>query len=237
MTHGRLVICGEGRLFREGLRHILQGPGIAILGEVRSLVDVQEMLPTLSAPPNLVVCDPSANPELEYGAMKQIAGDMPDLGIIVLSRDTNQEWLDVARAAGARGFLPNDISPAALQMLLQLVLLGENIFAGPSNIKSEKRPEIAPVHPVGQDLRIPLSPKEVEILQCLEGGLPNKVIARNLNIAEATVKVHLKSLLRKINVGNRTQAAIWAINRRPELSRPELSRAELSHPELNGGLV
>jgi two-component system nitrate/nitrite response regulator NarL len=219
MRHGRLVICGEGRLFREGLRHILQGPGIAILGEVRSLVDVQEMLPTLSSPPNLVVCDPSANPELEYGAMKQIAGDMPDLGFIVLSRDTNQEWLDLARAAGARGFLPDGISPAALQMLLQLVLLGENIFAGPSNIKTEKRPDIGrPTRSIGQDLKIPLSPKEVEILQCLEGGMPNKVIARNLNIAEATVKVHLKSLLRTINVGNRTQAAIWAISRRPELN-------------------
>jgi two-component system, NarL family, nitrate/nitrite response regulator NarL len=216
MMHGRLVISGEGRLFREGLRHILQGPAIAIVGEAKSLVEAQEMLPTLASPPNLVVCDPSANPEVEYAAMKQISSEIPDLGIIVLSRDTNQEWLDQARAAGARGFLPNDISPAALQMLLQLVLLGENIFAGPSNVKTEKRPEIGPTHPVGQDLKIPLSPKEVEILQCLEGGMPNKVIARNLNIAEATVKVHLKSLLRKINVGNRTQAAIWAINRRPE---------------------
>jgi two-component system nitrate/nitrite response regulator NarL len=218
MTHGRLVICGEGRLFREGLRHILQGPGITIIGEARSLVDVQELLPTLPSCPNLVVCDPSANPELEYAAMQQISSEMPDLGIIVLSRDASQEWLDLARGAGARGFLPNDISPAALQMLLQLMLLGENIFAGPSNIKTEKRPDIGATRSIGQGLKIPLSPKEVEILQCLEGGMPNKVIARNLNIAEATVKVHLKSLLRKINVGNRTQAAIWAINRRPELN-------------------
>jgi two-component system, NarL family, nitrate/nitrite response regulator NarL len=229
MTHGRLVICGEGRLFREGLRHILQGPGISVVAEARSLVEIQELLPTLPSSPNLVVCDPSANPDLEYAVMKQISCEMPELGIIVLSRDASQEWLDLARAAGARGFLPNDISPVALQMLLELVLMGENIFAGPSIIKTERQPDIRPTRSIGQDLKIPLSPKEVEILQCLEGGMPNKVIARNLNIAEATVKVHLKSLLRKINVGNRTQAAIWAINRRPE-SNGQLVNISLRAP-------
>jgi two-component system nitrate/nitrite response regulator NarL len=49
-------------------------------------------------------------------------------------------------------------------------------------------------------------------LNRLELGLPNKVIARNLDMAEATVKVHLKSVLRKIKAGNRTQAAVWAMN-------------------------
>jgi two-component system nitrate/nitrite response regulator NarL len=218
MNHGRLVISGEGRLFREGLKHILQGAGFSIAGEAKSLVETSALLPTLAPPPNLIVCDPSPYPEAEYGAMKEILNENPDLGIIVLSRDVSQEWLDLARATGARGFLPNDISPAALQMLLQLLLLGENIFAGPSSLKVDNRAEAGPGRLIGQDLKVPLSPKEVEILLCLEDGMPNKVIARNLNIAEATVKVHLKSLLRKINVGNRTQAAIWAINRRPEMN-------------------
>jgi DNA-binding CsgD family transcriptional regulator len=57
-----------------------------------------------------------------------------------------------------------------------------------------------------------LSPREVEILKCLLCGSSNKVIARQLGIAEATVKVHLKSLMRKIRAGNRTKAAMWAIS-------------------------
>jgi DNA-binding CsgD family transcriptional regulator len=57
-----------------------------------------------------------------------------------------------------------------------------------------------------------LSPREVEILKCLLCGSSNKVIARRLGIAEATVKVHLKSLMRKIRAGNRTKAAMWAIS-------------------------
>ena len=57
-----------------------------------------------------------------------------------------------------------------------------------------------------------LSERELEILRCLVNGDANKVIANRLDITEATVKVHMKSLLRKIKAGNRTQAAIWALN-------------------------
>jgi two-component system nitrate/nitrite response regulator NarL len=57
-----------------------------------------------------------------------------------------------------------------------------------------------------------LSSRESEILQCLMQGAPNKVIARKLDVAEATVKVHIKAILRKIRVANRTQAAMWAVN-------------------------
>jgi two-component system nitrate/nitrite response regulator NarL len=219
MNKGRLIISGEGRLFREGLKQILQGSEMAVIGEAKSLVETCRLLSSLDLRPNLIVCDPSHNPEIEYDAMRQLLSEIPGLGIIVLGRVITWEWLNLARAVGARGFIPNDISSTALQALLQLALLGENIFASPSKMKEETRLEAKSGGQIADDLKVPLSPKEVEILQCLEGGMPNKVIARNLNIAEATVKVHLKSLLRKINVENRTQAAIWALNRRPEPDR------------------
>ncbi|KQT50673.1 hypothetical protein ASG43_05130 [Aureimonas sp. Leaf454] len=65
-----------------------------------------------------------------------------------------------------------------------------------------------------------LSDREFEILDCLVKGHSNKVIARRCNITEATVKVHLKAILRKISVANRTQAAVWAINRMHRISSP-----------------
>lgn len=219
MTPGRLVISCERRLFREGLKQLLQECGMTIIGEAGSLVETRELLPTLHAKPNLVLCAPSTDLRAEYEALKQILSETGDLGIIVLSQHISREWLDLARAAGAQGFLPTDISPAALQMLLQLALLKENIFLGPSRMKEENPADAAAGRPIGQDLKAPLSAKEVEILQCLKEGMPNKTIARNLDIAEATVKVHLKSLLRKINVDNRTQAAIWALQRRPGSDR------------------
>ena len=76
---------------------------------------------------------------------------------------------------------------------------------------------IPPTHvPLGLENQDPairtLSSREAEILQCLMQGAPNKVIARKLDVAEATVKVHIKAILRKIRVANRTQAAMWAVN-------------------------
>ena len=64
-----------------------------------------------------------------------------------------------------------------------------------------------------------LSGRESQILQCLVKGSSNKFIARQLNLAEATVKVHIKSVLRKLKAANRTQAAVWALNNRPALER------------------
>jgi two-component system nitrate/nitrite response regulator NarL len=191
---------------------------MVVVGEVASLSVAPEALRSLPAAANLLVCDPSADPDREFTSMRDVALEFPDLGIIVLTSNIGVPWLDRAVDSGARGYLPNDISPAALQILLQLLLLGENIFTGPRSMQLEKKVAVAAERRIGQDLRVPLSPKENEILECLGGGQPNKVIARNLNIAEATVKVHLKSLLRKINVGNRTQAAIWALNRKPEVA-------------------
>lgn len=69
-----------------------------------------------------------------------------------------------------------------------------------------------------------LSGREDQILECLVQGLSNKLIARHLDMAEATVKVHLKALLRKLKAQNRTQAAIWAV--RSKISTPRLARAE-----------
>jgi two-component system nitrate/nitrite response regulator NarL len=66
------------------------------------------------------------------------------------------------------------------------------------------------------DARLPkLSTREAEILHCLTEGAPNKIIARKLAVAEATVKVHIKAILRKIGAANRTQAAMWATTHLP----------------------
>ena len=90
---------------------------------------------------------------------------------------------------------------------LQLILLGEKVF--PTTLASMLLDMTAagPQHSVRG-----LSPREREILQLLVTGASNKLIATRLGITEATVKVHLKTLLRKIDVNNRTQAAIWAMN-------------------------
>ena len=114
-------------------------------------------------------------------------------------------------SAGAAGYLTTDISRDALLRSLQLAALGEKVF--PTDLagllvngsRGPRRPLVRSEKVCG------LSDREIETLQCLIRGISNKVIAKRLNITEATIKVHIKSVMRKIKASNRTQAAIWAV--------------------------
>jgi two-component system nitrate/nitrite response regulator NarL len=124
--------------------------------------------------------------------------------------------LDTVLKNGAGGVLSNDISTTALLYSIEIVLLGERIV--PTILPSGGRISApAPSCALALDTDIlglgaSLSARERQILHCLVDGLPNKLIARQLGITESTVKVHLKVLLRKLRIQNRTQAAVWALN-------------------------
>ena len=127
---------------------------------------------------------------------------------MVLADDFAVDALRDAMNAGADGYLMKDVSPEALIQSLELVMMGEKVF--PTNLASMLLNLDSTPSPMNSIRG--LSPREQEILQALVTGASNKLIAIRLGITEATVKVHLKTLLRKIDVNNRTQAAIWAMN-------------------------
>lgn len=135
----------------------------------------------------------------------------PQSRIVVLSSHSELEFISAAFSAGADGFLARDILPVTLLSSLNMVMAGEKICpalvptmfsAGPSRFERSE-----PVIPGN------LSQRETQILKHLANGETNKQIANTHNIAEATVKVHVKTILRKLSLANRTQAAIWAINK------------------------
>ena len=125
---------------------------------------------------------------------------------MVLADRVTIDGLRDALAAGIDGLLAKAVSPEALVQSLQLVMMGEKVY--PTNLAALLTEAGAPAPEAS--LR-GLSAREQEILQLLVTGASNKLIAIRLGIAEATVKVHLKTLLRKLDVNNRTQAAIWAM--------------------------
>jgi two-component system nitrate/nitrite response regulator NarL len=135
----------------------------------------------------------------------------------------------MALQAGADGYLHEEMTSDTLIMALELVLRGETVLpavvvsllAGYGAAKSQvavanglRRNEVGFISPEeikGSDPG--LSTRQAAVLQALIDGTPNKVIARQLKLSEATVKLHVKEVLRKIHVRNRTQAAVWAIKR------------------------
>jgi two-component system nitrate/nitrite response regulator NarL len=134
--------------------------------------------------------------------------------------------------AGAHACLGTDITTEGLLISLNLVTMGNSIVCGPDPVLKGKYSEMN--HQNGHaventmsdqrssnEVSHPLSTREIAILQCLMHGDSNKLIARQFGIAEATVKVHVKAILRKIRALNRTQAAIWAI----EHLRPSMKAA------------
>jgi two-component system nitrate/nitrite response regulator NarL len=133
--------------------------------------------------------------------------------IVALASQADSLELGLDEIAPLSGILTNDLSDDAFVASLPLICGGQQVF--PRDLvlgqKSPARPSDASPRPPG----IRLSPREREVLSNLVKGHSNKMIARNLGMAEATTKVYLQSLLRKIKVENRTQAAIWALSNLP----------------------
>jgi two-component system, NarL family, nitrate/nitrite response regulator NarL len=135
--------------------------------------------------------------------------------IVALMSEVDSREIEPDEIALLSGILTYDLPAAAFVRSLHLIGSGERVF--PRDLAAGRRPQPAMLSTQPRSGGVRLSPREKEILSRLIAGDSNKVIARHLDIAEATVKVHLKSVLRKIGVENRTQAAIWALSRLADL--------------------
>jgi len=209
MTNAPVFLVGGTNLFRRGLMSFLGDTDFAVTEEFDTIDDC--ISAAESEAPEVVIYAASGDIEMSESAIDTLTRTFPDVRVMVLSGELSVEELGACLKAGARGYLLSSISKEALVHSLTLVVLGETVF--PSGLAnawvngglSQRRPtNQAPVRD--------LTRRETDILECLTSGASNKQIARDLGITEATVKIHMKSLIRKIGVSNRTQAALWAIN-------------------------
>jgi two-component system nitrate/nitrite response regulator NarL len=218
MTKCRVILVGENRLFLEGLSLALESDNLTVIGTSRSGLEVISLLAAIDEQPDLMLWDSQTSFDQDIARWAEIHRELPKIGIVVLSEQVDAASANRAIATGVRGFLPKCISAGALGLSLQLVALSENLFTVPFSLAGGwQDPAAMSARAESGELRIPLSSREAEILQCLWAGAPNKVIARELGVTEATVKVHVKAILRKISVSNRTQAAIWAKSHLPRI--------------------
>ena len=144
--------------------------------------------------------------------LQKIKACQPGAHVVLWSSTLNKEIMSIAFSNKADGFVLKDISAEALICSLNLVVMGEKVFPtsmadffseAPSIWDKPQKNNVIPP--------IPLSNRELDILKCLAKGEPNKTIAHHLSIRDSTVKVHLKAILRKLGLHNRTQAALWAV--------------------------
>ena len=210
MVGPRLIIAGESDVFRAGLKHVLADRKLIVLCEAASLNEALTTLRSLTKGADLIVWDRTEASFAQFDALKRIVVDFPKTKVVILADRMDAAEAERAAQAGASGLLPKNISAAALSLSLQLIAMGENLFTAPVNLWRQTPPAPEGLPSPAAVSKNALTHRQRQILEYLEAGLSNRAIASKLDVAEATVKVHVRALLTKINVANRTQAALWA---------------------------
>ena len=208
MIQGDVFLLSESAILRAGLVQALTQDTLSLVGEQPSAEAAIAYMQSTGQHVDVIVFDADGPEKLDD--LKEITDQYPGVCIVVLARDPNSISLECANGVRAKAVLPNTVSPEALNLALQLIILGEDLLLATGQYFDVPKPITTPVQ--GTTASIALSPRETQILKFIRTGAPNKIIARRLDVAEATVKVHVKSLLRKIDVENRTQAAVWAMH-------------------------
>jgi len=203
------VLVGPNSLFLEGLRHILSKTGFRVVAVKAKPEDwVRRQAHDQGAV--LFILDGAREPEAAAQQIETLRQRHPDAFVTALI-DSNRVT-DFARLfqAGAKACLAKGVSSSVFLKSLELVMLGETLLPASILTSMCARLETPPVPMPTSVIPTRLSAQEERILGYLVQGHSNKAIARELGIADATVKVHVKAILKKIGAQNRTQAAIWA---------------------------
>jgi two-component system nitrate/nitrite response regulator NarL len=204
-----MVLVGGTSLFRRGLHSFLDNDSFSVTGEFDTHGECIAAAETTSEP-EIILYVTNGDEAALGDAVEALSGAYSESRVLVLAGRLSLDELGVSLRAGAAGYLLSTISKEALAHSLRLIQLGETVF--PSDLANAWPARSMHRRPAASnEVLETLTPRENDILDCLTEGASNKVIARNLGITESTVKIHMKSLIRKIGVQNRTQAALWAI--------------------------
>ncbi len=206
----RVIVIDDHTLFREGLEGLLTRRDIEVVASVGDGEQGIRLAKELK--PDIILLD-MRMPDLNgLGVLARLKDTDLDMPIAMLTTSTEERDLVEALRNGAKGYLLKDMEPDSLVVALRDIVGGKTVVA----------PTLAPILAKVVQGNVPsdaadespfedLTPRETEILGLLAEGQSNKVIARNLGISDGTVKLHVKAILRKLNVHSRVEAAVLAV--------------------------
>lgn len=210
----RVVVADDHPVVREGLRSFLSSrPGIEVVGEAASADEVVAAVADLR--PDVVLVDlmmPGGGIEA-IGRVRELGdgdgdGDGPVPRLLVLTSFVGDDQVLPALRAGASGYLLKDVDPSDLEAAVRTVHRGGSVL-GPA-VAPRVLDRATSARPALDDRLAELTPRERDVLGLLGQGMSNRQIAEALYVAEKTVKTHMSSILTKLRVHDRTQAALFA---------------------------
>ena len=206
----RVLIVDDHAVVRQGLKAFLRTQDdIEVVGEAADGEEAVRQASQLS--PDVVLMD-LVMPERDgVEATKSILAANAATKVLVLTSFADDERVIAAVRAGAAGYLLKDIAPADLSDGIRAVFAGEGLLH-PKVAGKLMREVAAPAQP--KALHDRLTDRERDVLQLLGRGMSNKEIARELGVAEKTVKTHVSSIFQKLQLADRTQAALYAVRER-----------------------
>jgi len=210
----KVLVVDDHPLIRTGVRGMLARHDKACdVAEADDCGSAVTLLADGGNPPDLILLDLNLPDCSGLAALDTVRTAAPSVPIVVLSAEDDRNTILDALNRGAMGFIPKSMNPELVWSALGLVLAGGvyvpySVVAGQGNDANGRGNKAASGNaPTLASLG--LTERQIDTLRMLVKGLPNKTIARNLGISEATVKVYVSAALRAMNVTSRTQAVIW----------------------------
>lgn len=202
----RILLADDHPLFREGVAHSLgEEPDFEVIAQAASGEEAVKLAHQLH--PDIVLLDVSMAGMGGIAAAEKIAADTPTLRIMMLTVSENRENLMAALKAGAHGYVLKGVSAGELRAITRRVANGE-AYVTPA-LAAYMLTEFSQPHPI--DSFSELTPREITILELLSQGMTNREIGERTFLAEKTVKHYMTSILQKLHVRSRTEAALIAM--------------------------
>ena len=204
----KLLVVDDHLVIRMGLRSMLQGTDLEVAEETCNAAET--LAAVERSVPDCVLMDIRMEGGDGLNTLGRIKLDHPDLPIVLYSAYDNPTYIARAVALGAAGYILKPAPREKLINALNTAASGESAWTR----EELRRVTGALATPrLSQELDVPLTHRESEVLRQMAQGLTNKEIAKMLGISYETVKEHVQHILRKIGVTDRTQAAVWAVRK------------------------
>lgn len=213
----RIILIDDHNLFRSGIKALLsRQPDFDIIGEAADGLSGIKLVEQWQ--PDIVLLDLDMPVMNGRETLAQILSVCPTQNVVMLTVSEDGDDLTECMRLGARGFLLKNINADFLIDSIKRAVDGDNVFSPEMTARLVQSLISPPSAGTGSALDS-LTARELEILGHLAAGHSNKIIARQLDLAESTIKVHVQNILRKLELSSRVQAAVYAV--RHQVPQPE----------------